>query len=215
MKYLIENSNQIFASTEKLCLIIRHSERNHIPKGKHDIETLLNENGIKRAKDFGKVLRYFEDIKIISSPVERCRETAKYIYEGFGKKENEILLSKVLGEPGPYVYDGKIAVNYFINQSVYEVVKRQQNGEILNGIYPIEKGSKILFDFAVNEFQRIENKNILILVTHDAIVAPFVNYYFKEWFDENNWVDFLDGVFITKNYNQIIMNRNNLRYEIY
>lgn len=215
MKYLIDNHNKIFLETEKLCLIIRHSERNHIPKGKHDIETLLNEKGMQRAKEFGKILKPFENIKIISSPVERCKETAKYILEGFGNRGKEILLSNVLGEPGPYVYDGKIAVNYFINQSVYEVVKRQQNGEILNGICPIEKGSKILFDFAVNEFQKIDNKAILILVTHDAIVAPFVNFYFKEWFDENNWVDFLDGVFITKKGNQIIMNRNNLQYEIH
>jgi len=214
MKHLFDNHKKKFSETEKLCLIIRHSERNHIPKGKHDIETLLNENGIKRAKDFGKILRYFEDIKIISSPVERCRETAKYIFEGFGKKAYDVQLSNILGEPGPYVYDGKIAVDYFINQSVYEVVKRQQNGEILNGIYHIEKGSKILYDFAVNRFIEIKKNNILVLVTHDAIVAPFVNYYFKEWFDENNWVDFLEGVFITQKNNQIIMNRNNLQYEI-
>jgi hypothetical protein len=215
MRHLIDNQNKIFSETEKLCLIIRHSERNHIPKGKHDIETLLNEKGIQRAKEFGEILKPFENIKIISSPVERCRETAKYILEGFGCREKEILLSNVLGEPGPYVYDGKVAVHYFINQSVYEVVKRQQNGEILNGIYPIEKGSKILFNFVVNEFQKIENKTILVLVTHDAIVAPFVNFYFNEWFDEKNWVDFLDGVFITKKSNQTIMNRNTLQYEIH
>ena len=71
-----------------------------------------------------------------------------------------------------------------------------------------------MYDFAVNRFIEIKKNNILVLVTHDAIVAPFVNYYFKEWFDENNWVDFLEGVFITQKNNQIIMNRNNLQYEI-
>jgi hypothetical protein len=215
MKHLIDNYDQIFSETEKLCLIIRHSDRNNIPKGKHDIETLLNENGIKRAKEFGEILSYFEDITIISSPVERCRETARYILEGFGGKEKGGLLSNILGEPGPYVYDRKIAVNYFIDQSVYKVVERLQNGEVLNGIHHIEKGSKKLFDFAVNEFQKIENRNVLILITHDAIVAPFANFYFKEWFDENNWVDFLDGVYLTKNNNQMLMNRNDLRYELH
>jgi len=82
-----------------------------------------------------------------------------------------------------------------------------------NGYLKIDLGTRKLEK--KSKFKKIENNSILILVTHDAIVAPFINFYFNEWFDENNWVDFLDGVFITKKSNQITMNRNNLQYGIH
>lgn len=68
----------------KTAFVIRHSNRDSVTNSKNHAEVLLNAEGEKRAREFGKKLaQEFTKIKIYSSPIQRCIQTGKCIQEAF------------------------------------------------------------------------------------------------------------------------------------
>jgi len=61
-------------------IVIRHAERERIVPGENSKNILLTEQGIQDALDFGKMIRYNDDIlHIFSSPMKRAIQTATQI----------------------------------------------------------------------------------------------------------------------------------------
>jgi len=197
---------------KKVALIIRHADRERIPAGVHDVKTPINKLGEKNAKQIGASLRQFDSIKIITSPVNRCVQTGNAIIDGFGK-QSQISQSKLLGEPGPFVVNGELAKKYFVDLGCFCTVKMQIKNQIMEGIRPTKEGSELLTKFVIDEMKNYTLGNLLVFVSHDAILAPFIFHYTGETFDEKNWISFLDGVaFIEKNGKFYIV-RNGRQYE--
>jgi probable phosphoglycerate mutase len=182
---------------DKLIVIIRHSNREHIPNGVHDIITPINDIGKINAQKVGKLLQKFDLKSIYTSPVDRCIQTSKNILIGYNKTF-EIKETEMLGEPGTYVFDREIAKNHFIKLSTKTVVEKQIKGEHLEGIREIKEGSNILKQFVIDKLISLNKNELIVFVTHDAILAPFIYSLTGEKFGKNNWVDFLDGIVITK-----------------
>jgi broad specificity phosphatase PhoE len=195
-------------------ILIRHSERNHIPDGVHDIITPINAQGEIIATELGKTMRSFESIKIISSPVDRCVQTGNAIMKGFGT-QSAISYSNLLGDPGPFVFDCEVAKDHFINMTCKTVVETQIAHKELAGIRPIEEGSEILKRYIVLEMQNNTPNNLLIFITHDAILAPFIFQYTGEKFNHEHWIDFIDGVAFIEKSEQVFLIRNGKEYELY
>jgi broad specificity phosphatase PhoE len=205
-KFLDNNAN--------MAILIRHSERNHIPDGVHDIVTPINAQGEIIAVELGAKLRTFDRIKIISSPVKRCVQTGNAIMKGFGV-QSEIGLSSLLGEPGPFVFDCEAAKEHFVKMTCKTVVETQIAHKQLAGIRPIEEGSDMLKNYIVAELQANKPNNILVFISHDAILAPFIFQYTGEKFNHKHWIDYIDGVSFLKCNNQIFLIRNGEKYELH
>lgn len=195
-------------------ILIRHSERNHIPDGVHDIVTPINAQGEAIAIELGKKLRKFDRIEIISSPVERCVQTGNAIMKGFDM-QTETGFSNLLGEPGPFVFDCEVAKEHFIKMTCKTVVEIQIAHKQLAGIRPIEEGSEMLKNYIVAELQANKPNNLLVFISHDAIIAPFIFQYTGEKFNHEHWIDYIDGVSFIESNNQVYIIRNGKKYELH
>jgi len=199
--------------SKNMAIFIRHSERNHIPDGVHDIVTPINAQGEIIAAELGKKLQIFDTIKIISSPVDRCVQTGNAIMKGFGG-QSEISFSNLLGEPGPFVFDCEVAKKHFIQMTCKTVVETQIAGQPLAGIRPIKEGSELLKNWIVSEIQQNTTGRLVVFISHDAILAPFIFQYTGEKFNHEHWIDYIDGVSFTKRENQVLLIRNGKEYEL-
>lgn len=66
--------------------MMRHAERYPITDPKDPASAELMPSGIAAAKEFGKRLNGFDQVRLFHSPVKRCRQTAECIAEGASAK---------------------------------------------------------------------------------------------------------------------------------
>lgn len=176
----------------KTAFVIRHSNRGHIADPLRHAEVLLNSEGEKHAYEFGKKLsQEFTRLRIYSSPIQRCIQTAKCIQTAFND-DSEVQLSTMLGEPGPYVFGD--ATESFISLGTVGIVERIENGTPTPYIRKEEEGAKILLDFIRAETDKSDEITANVFITHDACIAPVIHCFTGEYFDRNHWIEFLGGL---------------------
>ena len=89
-------------------VIIRHADRGGPMNQVVRQDEALNELGISRSEELGRLLEGFSEIRTFSSPIERCRETCKSISRGYGR-EVEPTVTELLGMSAPFMVDPKAA----------------------------------------------------------------------------------------------------------
>lgn len=182
-----------------IAFLIRHAERNQITNSKEHSTVLLNEKGRTEAIKFGiELSKIFSTIILYSSPIYRCIQTGECIAQAFGDNIN-IHTSNILGEPGPFVFGD--AMNSFESLTTKGVVDSMIKGKQLPFIRSIYEGSKTLLDFIQKETHKYKSNVPVIFVSHDAIVAPFINFLTNEEFNQSHWIEFLGGIKILFNSN--------------
>lgn len=137
-------------------------------QGQSNIE--LNEIGIKQANEVRKVIEEKNIDLIISSPLDRTKQTAEIINKNINKpiEYNEKIMERNFG-----ILEGKISKEI---ENIDDYFEYYQNKEI-------EKGEKIqdfvsrVFDGMKQIEKEHKEKNILI-VTHGG-VARAIDYYFN------------------------------------
>jgi broad specificity phosphatase PhoE len=113
----------------KLAMMIRHGDREKIPAGEHGNEVLLNKEGEENSFALGKSLHNYPINKILTSPIQRCVQTAEFIASGYGK-ELEIIQTTCLGAPGLHITDDALAGEYFlINTEMFKILDEFRNGK--------------------------------------------------------------------------------------
>jgi len=149
-----------------MILLIRHAEKLTPPKQG------LTSKGIQDAFKYGVFLKKhgytFDDI--ISSPVERCLQTAEGIAKGL-THNTSVRTSQLLGDPGAFVTDDKLAAGVFEAFTVHEVINKMLYGEALSGFASVDEGSKILAN-KINLDMKAGKSTLYI--SHDAIIMPFI-----------------------------------------
>lgn len=176
----------------KTAFVIRHSDRNSVKNPLNHAVVLLNAEGEKRAREFGKKLsQEFAKIRIFSSPIERCIQTGKCIQEAFDD-DSEVQLSTVLGEPGPYVFGD--TADLFVTLGTVGVVEGIEKGTPPPFNRKEEEGAKILLDYLRAETDKSDEQTANVFITHDACIAPVIHCFTGEYFNKKHWVDFLGGL---------------------
>jgi hypothetical protein len=191
-KILLNNISEI-THDGYYTLFIRHADRNKIPDGEFGDEVELNEKGLKNALNFGEKLKYLKINKIFSSPIKRCIQTAECILKGAGL-DIPIQNSKILGDPGAFVFDGKQAGDSFLELGFNTCYENQIKQIAVSGCRDIAEGTRILNRFFINE---LDSKGLNIMVSHDMLLALYAWHSFgKKYTLGENWVKFLDGLII-------------------
>jgi broad specificity phosphatase PhoE len=197
---------------EKTWMMIRHGERGELLPGNDSGLTPLTERGMKEAFLLGQRLSEsgFQISTVSTSPLSRCVQTADSILKGYGHFV-PIETNQALGGPGPFVTECA-PKDLFARLSVHEVVRRQCQEVPIEGIRSLQDGAKILFDsFMANEN---EDPRICALISHDAIVGPFLSYLTKRKFDKDNWIGYLDGFFLLRTTNGWFCTFNGQEYDV-
>jgi hypothetical protein len=174
-------------------VLIRHGDRNGSQaKPVHEREG-LNEIGIVRSKQFGKMLSHFSDLIAYSSPVGRCVDTCCNISKGFGKQV-EVESTEFLGMTSPFMVDPPAAYMKMHELGLLGFVDAYVNDSLdRNIVLPCSEGTKMLFSYAI---ERIKNMRggVGVFVTHDMILTPPLAYFFDYDYKTNGLLTFLDGI---------------------
>jgi len=177
-------------SNSKLALLLRHGDREQIPKGEFGNEILLNEKGRKNSLVFGEALREFPVKRILTSPIPRCIQTAELISEGFGKSL-EIVLTKSLGDPGLHTADEKVAGDSYLAFGFHEILRKLIGNEPVPGVQDLKHFSNIMTEFL---HQNTKENGLTIFVTHDSLIAMYHFYLNGTLYTVDNWINYLEGL---------------------
>jgi len=163
--------------------LIRHAQ-----KIDSSVHSKLTEKGLYDSFLYGKRLK-FDNIKIdliVSSPIERCIQTAQKISEGYGKICIEE--STLLGNPGIFINNSNNAMEIFNKHELRDIINMQLSMQELDGFNKIDIATQTLLSFMTSKTDNI------LYITHDAIILPFINFIENiNNINKNDMVDYLHG----------------------
>ncbi|MBO7596796.1 MAG: histidine phosphatase family protein [Bacteroidales bacterium] len=181
---------QSLSSNARAAILIRHSERNKIPRGEFGTHYMLTENGVRMAEEFGTKLSDFRIVKIYTSPILRCIQTASLLKKGIGKPL-EIISDHNLGDPGFHISNAEKAGKYYLSYGAKGVFEKYIVGEKLDGLATVNYLKTTAMDWLKSQ---VTESGITIFVTHDALIANFAYANGIKTYSRENWVEFLDGI---------------------
>lgn len=175
---------------DKISLLIRHSDRNDIPKGSFGNEILLNDKGKKNAEVFGSRLSNTKINRILTSPVGRCVQTAEFIVKGYGSSI-EIIETNALGAPGLHIDDEKIAGAYYLENGFDKIYDQFMRGELIPGM-PCKTD---LYHRMTNFIKsNSTEEGTTIYITHDMLIAFYHYSINNKIYTKDNWINYLTGI---------------------
>ncbi len=175
---------------EKISLLLRHADRDDIPKGSFGNEILLNHKGKQNAHSFGEKLAKKKLNKIFTSPVGRCVQTAEFIAKGYGSSI-EIIETSALGAPGLHILDEKIAGEFYLQYGFDEMYKRFMKGEEIPGMPNIDELNYRITNF-INE--NSTDNGTTLFITHDMFIAFYHFSINKKVYTKDNWINYMTGL---------------------
>src|SRR5687767_10055089 len=111
--------DRVVNQTQQFIIFIRHAEKNLSATVKDDNYLDITVTGSQETYNLAKYLQRKLGIitQIKTSPVKRCLQTAGILASSLNKPP-AINLSKVLGDPGPYIIDANKAAKTFEQYNV-------------------------------------------------------------------------------------------------
>lgn len=191
-----ETIAQLLGDDEPLALFIRHAERSEITSMVNALEALLTERGKEEARRLGRDLARFGPVRIYSSPVERCRQTAEQLARGIGEAGGTAeRMGELFDLGGPYIAgDWHEVMSHVVSLGSQESFLRQWiDGSLPPGLmtpFP-EAAARQLNIMAV----QLEDPSwSYINVSHDWNLAIMRECYFGLSHEEISMPPFLDGM---------------------
>ena len=190
-------------------LVIRHAEREEIPMGTFGHDVNLTTEGTRAAEQLGAALSEGRALRMLSSPVPRCVQTAQALLRGAGSSA-VVKTDSRLGGPGAFVVDPETAGPLFLELPIPEVARRQlHDTSSLPGMRPTSEGVEMLLDLVTSPLGN-EGK-IHVFVTHDIILSVFAAALYGKCVDEIGWPDFLEGMLFWRSGDRLELSWRGLR----
>ena len=175
-------------------LVLRHAQREDIPSGSFGEDVRLTVKGVKAAERLGERISDKSPGRVVSSPIQRCVDTARAICRGAGWSV-EVTTDSRLGNHGPFASDPETAGQLFMDIGISEIVRRQLNhDQAPKGFRDTSKGIRILLNHT-SQGLGLDGR-VSIYVTHDAILAALVGWLFRLPVYDEGWPNYLDGMLL-------------------
>lgn len=173
-------------------IIIRHSERDEPEDLWEILEAQLTERGRQTAVEFGEHLPVNKTYRIYHSPVERCRDTARFIEQGIIRIGGKAIF---MGE-----MENLMQIEC-ISEKFIEYLERDSNSFVnkwFSGAYPPEEiepainvAQRTALEITKN-FQKSAKDFVDIYVSHDFHVINYL-FYWGGILALPDWIQYLDG----------------------
>ena len=196
-----------FPHDSKIIMMLRHSEREPLSPIKKNRDLQLTENGYRAARIFGENLPLTRHVRIFYSIVDRCRNTALNIMEGFQGKGGQPIDGGVL-EP---LYSLKAIRDEFFKDelqsfSLLEIMNRwineQYNSNDIESVKTYSERAATLIWRKLNELSF--EGGIDIHVSHEVLLMALRSGWFS-LSPDNKWTEFLGGFAFTFNKDHILL----------
>lgn len=184
---------------DRMAVIVRHSARHYDTKDwSNDPLMGLTDEGKEAAYAFGENLPTDSVIRLFSSPVGRCVETASQIEKGNTSKGGKTEANRIIGRLATFF------ANDFLK--VFEIIGAKGNAEFFrdwfSGKVPVdvmadpEASAAILRKLLVDKRDEMSDNHIDILVSHDWSLYLFKEYCLGLTQEDVGRVKYLEGVIV-------------------
>lgn len=186
---LLRNLEQIPVD-QPVALLLRHSVRDEFPPGDAGNEVPITDAGkdiaLKLGQKLGTRLR-----SLHSSPVPRCVQTAEALRLGSGV-DARISETRLLGDPGVYVLDGRLAWRNWEALGHEEVMRHLvAEKKALPGMAQPDEAARFLVQNMLSSADGAPG--IHVFVTHDLLVTATVARLQGVRHEPADWPLFLEG----------------------
>jgi len=186
-------------------LLFRHSIRGPIPKDPRLRDVPLTPEGVALSRRYGeKVGGRWPIARVLSSPMQRCRQTARGFCDGAGVDVSVDVDSR-LGDPGPFVVQADLAWQAYLTLGKHELVDRLTVGDrSLRGFRSIDEGVAILlgclFETRGDATDRRHRAGyrLTLAFSHDIIMALLLANLRGEVLRRSLWPEFHEGILLTQ-----------------
>lgn len=194
----MSDSVKLLPKNARLILFTRHSLRERADSnGFASMKLPLTQNGRVLATAWGRWLAsnldYSMDVDSLSSPIQRCIDTAILMQEGAGIRK-DISHQSLLVEPGSFVVDIEPASQIFREIGALNFINRFLSGELPGTKTAQQGGLDLLKLFYTHQPQA---GHLLLAVSHDTLLAGFLAVVMNTpQIDWNDWPKMMEGVFL-------------------
>ena len=180
----------------RVSLFLRHSERPPIdPNDREFGRTLpLTPQGITLARDAGKHLAGFTDVRFAASPMVRCRMTAQCIAEGMGLSDVPVTDEPRLGL-GCFYYEDPENLQRIMRQQGYLPFMLEY---LRTGVAPYSRPIDVATELMTVWLKEATVRPLNVLISHDIFVASLLTGLKIRTYTAENWVGFVHGAAIVK-----------------
>ena len=182
----------------RLILFTRHSLRERSDgNGFASYQLPLTPKGRVLARAWGRWLAdnlpYCMDVDSISSPIQRCIDTARLMQEGAGISR-DISHQSLLVEPGSLVTEPEKASHVFKEIGALNFINRFLEGS-LEGTKPSYQGGLDILRLFYQH--QPEHGHLCLAVSHDTLLSAFLAVMMEQdKIDWNDWPKMMEGVFL-------------------
>jgi len=175
----------------KVSLFIRHSERPPIdPDDTAFGRTLaLTPQGVRIARDAGKHLAGFTDVRFAASPMVRCRMTAQCIAEGMGLADTPVTDEPRLGL-GCFYYENPEKLQRMMRQQGYLPFMLEY---LRTGVAPYSRPIDVATGLMTAWLKDATVRQLNVLISHDIFVAALLTGLKVRTYTSEQWVGFVHG----------------------
>lgn len=171
-------------------ILLRHAERPSIPDNQVGNEAMLTEKGKQDSLLFASQIDGTV-VRIKSSPIGRCIQTAELIATETGYPANEIETSCLLGDPGFIIEDGELAWKHWQEKGHSAVNQHLLSGkEHWDGFSDLNKAVNMMTEVIQSQLAQ-SDPGVHIWVTHDTILATYASRILPRPLSMDQWPDFL------------------------
>lgn len=151
-----------------LAVLLRHAEREPLPAGSPGDDVPLTPRGALQAQQLGLRLSA-RLVGVESSPIGRCIETARSI-AACADPSIEVSEIRLLGDPGAFVLDGKLAWQNWVELG-HEAVMRHlaDEDDPLPGMAPPRAAARRLLEHMLGRAR--VRPGVWVFVTHDSLIS--------------------------------------------
>ena len=182
--------------------LLRHSVRGPLPAGDQANAVPLTRVGVQLARNLGALLGD-RVVKLHTSPLPRCVQSAEAVRCGAGA-DIPIVHDRLLGDPGVYVVDGRVARSNWETLGHDRVMQSLMTGcEPLPGMADPDPAARFFVrHMLANSGDR---PGLYLFVTHDSIITATVARILGEPLEKSSWPWYLEGAFFWRQGDRVVI----------
>jgi len=183
---------ELVPQDKPVAVLLRHSVRNRIPAGEVGNDVPITDDGERLATKLGEMVgSRLRSLR--TSPVLRCVQTAQSLNDGARTNYN-ICHDELLGEPGVYVIDVKLAWSNWERLGHEGVMEHlATSSEVLPGMALPDVAARRLVQHMLEAMG--ERPGLHVFVTHDLLIVATVARLLARPLPKDEWPWFLEGAF--------------------
>lgn len=202
---------QEIPTDKPVAVLLRHSVRPPMPADGHGNDLKLTEDGHRIARELGELFGGRLQ-SLHSSPISRCIQTSEALAIG-ARKKLSVCQDRLLGDPGIFVLDGKVAGPYWLERGAKETIRDlMQFDTPLPGMAAPPPAVRFLIRHMLKATG--EAPGYHVFVSHDSVQVVTASRLFPEPLSDHHWPWFLDAIFLWRDGESISVAYKDLRTTI-